>query len=110
VFRSGNNIQYAYQSSLVSLDQSEHLCWPGQPNHDHECGYCIHGNGDWIVSARLLGPQARGELAAIQTGPTLIASLALLGMGEAAVSANALGQRLCALREPSPKIVVERSR
>ena len=31
------------------------------------------------------------------------------GVSEAAVCANALGQRLCAVREPSPKIVVERS-
>src|SRR5438105_3237267 len=35
--------------------------------------------------ARLLGPQGRGELAAIQTWPTNIASLAMLGLAEATV-------------------------
>jgi len=36
-----------------------------------------------VVSARLLGPHGRGELAAIQTTPGFLASLAMLGMPEA---------------------------
>lgn len=36
-----------------------------------------------IMAARLLGPQGRGELAAIQTWPTFIAGLAMLGFPEA---------------------------
>ncbi|MBF6571129.1 MAG: oligosaccharide flippase family protein [Candidatus Binataceae bacterium] len=36
-----------------------------------------------VVSARLLGPHGRGELAAIQTAPGFIATLAMLGMPEA---------------------------
>jgi len=36
-----------------------------------------------VVSARLLGPHGRGELAAIQTTPGFIAALAMLGMPEA---------------------------
>ncbi len=38
-----------------------------------------------ILSARLLGPRGRGELAAIQTWPVLIGYLAMLGLGEALV-------------------------
>jgi O-antigen/teichoic acid export membrane protein len=38
-----------------------------------------------LLSARLLGPTGRGELAAIQTWSTLIASLALLGLDGAVV-------------------------
>jgi len=38
-----------------------------------------------ILAARLLGPQGRGELVAIQTFPTNIASLAMLGLAEATV-------------------------
>jgi O-antigen/teichoic acid export membrane protein len=38
-----------------------------------------------IVAARLLGPHGRGELAAIQTWPSFIATLAMLGMSEAIV-------------------------
>ena len=38
-----------------------------------------------ISAARLLGPVGRGELAAIQTVPSVIASLAMLGMPEATV-------------------------
>ncbi|PYU01234.1 MAG: hypothetical protein DMG38_04255 [Acidobacteria bacterium] len=38
-----------------------------------------------VLVARLLGPQGRGELAAIQTWPTNIASLAMLGLAEATV-------------------------
>src|SRR6202030_2462068 len=38
-----------------------------------------------ILAARLLGPHGRGELAAIQTWPSFIASLAMLGMPEAVV-------------------------
>jgi O-antigen/teichoic acid export membrane protein len=38
-----------------------------------------------LLSARLLGPTGRGELAAIQTWSILIASLALLGLPEAVV-------------------------
>jgi O-antigen/teichoic acid export membrane protein len=37
------------------------------------------------LSARLLGPSGRGELAAIQTAPSFIATLAMLGMPEALV-------------------------
>jgi len=36
-----------------------------------------------IVTARLLGPQGRGELAAIQTTPGFIGTLAMLGLPEA---------------------------
>ncbi len=36
-----------------------------------------------VVSARLLGPHGRGELAAIQTAPGFIAALAMIGMPEA---------------------------
>jgi O-antigen/teichoic acid export membrane protein len=36
-----------------------------------------------IIAARLLGPDGRGELTAIQTWPTFIASLAMLGFPEA---------------------------
>jgi O-antigen/teichoic acid export membrane protein len=38
-----------------------------------------------IMAARLLGPHGRGELAAIQTWPTLIGYLSLLGTGDALV-------------------------
>src|SRR6266851_3508043 len=38
-----------------------------------------------VLAARLLGPQGRGELVAIQTWPTLIGTLALLGTGESLV-------------------------
>jgi antigen flippase len=38
-----------------------------------------------ILAARLLGPHGRGELAAIQTWPFFVASLAMLGMPEAVV-------------------------
>jgi len=38
-----------------------------------------------ILSARLLGPTGRGELAAIQTFPSFIAAVAMLGMPEAVV-------------------------
>jgi O-antigen/teichoic acid export membrane protein len=37
------------------------------------------------LAARLLGPQGRGELAAIQTWPTFLATLAMLGLPEALV-------------------------
>ena len=43
------------------------------------------GIGTGLLSARLLGPQGRGELAAIQLWPLLLAGLALLGMPEAVV-------------------------
>lgn len=36
-----------------------------------------------ILSARLLGPQGRGELATIQLWPTFIAAFGMLGMPEA---------------------------
>ncbi len=36
-----------------------------------------------VVAARLLGPKARGELAAIQAWPSALASLALLGTSQA---------------------------
>jgi O-antigen/teichoic acid export membrane protein len=38
-----------------------------------------------VLAARLLGPHGRGELAAIQTWPNVIATLAMLGMPEALV-------------------------
>ncbi len=38
-----------------------------------------------IISARILGPHGRGELAAIQTTPSAIAALAMIGMPEALV-------------------------
>lgn len=38
-----------------------------------------------ILAARLLGPHGRGQLAAIQTWPSSIATLAMLGMPEAVV-------------------------
>ena len=38
-----------------------------------------------IITARLLGPHGRGQLAAIQTTPSLVATLAMLGMPEALV-------------------------
>lgn len=38
-----------------------------------------------VLSARLLGPQGRGELAAIQIWPTCIATIAMLGQPEALV-------------------------
>jgi O-antigen/teichoic acid export membrane protein len=37
------------------------------------------------LAARILGPQGRGELAAIQTWPTFIAAIAMLGLPEALV-------------------------
>jgi antigen flippase len=41
------------------------------------------GMGSGILAARLLGPMGRGELAAIQTWPSFIATIAMLGMIEA---------------------------
>jgi O-antigen/teichoic acid export membrane protein len=38
-----------------------------------------------ILAARMLGPQGRGELAAIQTWPMFLASMAMLGLPEALV-------------------------
>lgn len=38
-----------------------------------------------VVAARLLGPQGRGELAAIQLWPSILAPLALLGLPEASL-------------------------
>jgi O-antigen/teichoic acid export membrane protein len=38
-----------------------------------------------ILAARLLGPRGRGELAAIQSSPSLLAMLAMFGMPEAVV-------------------------
>ena len=38
-----------------------------------------------VLAARLLGPHGRGQLAAIQTWPTFVAVLAMLGMPEAVV-------------------------
>jgi O-antigen/teichoic acid export membrane protein len=43
------------------------------------------GMATGLLSARLLGPTGRGELAAIQTWSILVASLALLGLPEAVV-------------------------
>ncbi|MCC6146839.1 MAG: oligosaccharide flippase family protein [Anaerolineaceae bacterium] len=45
----------------------------------------IIGMGTGILSARILGPAGRGELAAIQTFPSFIAAMAMLGMPEAVV-------------------------
>ncbi len=45
----------------------------------------IMGLASGLLAARLLGPQGRGELAAIQSWPMLFAALALLGMPEAVV-------------------------
>lgn len=44
-----------------------------------------------VVVARLLGPAGRGELAAIQTLPTLIAAVAMLGQTDALVYFSAKG-------------------
>jgi O-antigen/teichoic acid export membrane protein len=38
-----------------------------------------------LLSARLLGPEGRGELAAIQTWPTVLATFAMLGLDSAVV-------------------------
>ena len=38
-----------------------------------------------ILAARLLGPVGRGELAAIQTWPSVMATIAMLGLPEAVV-------------------------
>jgi len=45
----------------------------------------IIGLASGLLAAKLLGPQGRGELAAIQSWPMLFAALALLGMPEAVV-------------------------
>ncbi len=45
---------------------------------------CV-GLATGILAARLLGPRGRGELAAIQTWPTSIAYLAMLGLADATV-------------------------
>ena len=38
-----------------------------------------------VIAARWLGPEGRGELAAIQMWPSILATVAMLGMGEAVV-------------------------
>jgi O-antigen/teichoic acid export membrane protein len=38
-----------------------------------------------VMAARLLGPEGRGELAAIQTYPTLIGNMVMLGTGQALI-------------------------
>jgi O-antigen/teichoic acid export membrane protein len=43
------------------------------------------GMGTGIIAARLLGVQGRGELAAIQTWPSFIGALAMMGMPEAII-------------------------
>jgi O-antigen/teichoic acid export membrane protein len=43
------------------------------------------GFGTGIITARMLGPHGRGELAAIQTTPSAIGALAMIGMPEALV-------------------------
>ena len=43
------------------------------------------GMGTGIIAARLLGAQGRGELAAIQTWPSFIGALAMMGMPEAII-------------------------
>jgi O-antigen/teichoic acid export membrane protein len=43
----------------------------------------LFGMATGIVAARLLGPHGRGELAAIQTTPSFIAAVAMLGLPEA---------------------------
>lgn len=49
------------------------------------CNILIAGLGvvSGVIAARLLGPQGRGELSAIQTTPSFIAALAMIGMPEA---------------------------
>jgi O-antigen/teichoic acid export membrane protein len=46
-----------------------------------------------VLAARLLGPHGRGELAAIQTWPGVIGTLAMLGMPEAIVYYSARDER-----------------
>ena len=48
-------------------------------------GLAALGMASGILAARLLGPQGRGELSAIQTWPAFVANLAVLGMPEALV-------------------------
>ncbi len=48
-------------------------------------GQAMIGMATGILAARLLGPRGRGELAAIQTWPTLMGYLCLLGMGDAVI-------------------------
>src|SRR5260370_5611569 len=43
------------------------------------------GMGTGIIAARILGPKGRGELAAIQTWPSFIGALAMIGMPEAII-------------------------
>jgi len=45
----------------------------------------VMGLASGLLAARLLGPERRGELAAIQSWPMLFAALAMLGMPEALV-------------------------
>ena len=45
----------------------------------------VIGLASGLLAARLLGPEGRGELAAIQSWPMLFAALAMLGMPEALV-------------------------
>jgi O-antigen/teichoic acid export membrane protein len=45
----------------------------------------ILGLATGIIAARLLGPQGRGELAAIQTWPSFLATIGMLGIPEALV-------------------------
>lgn len=45
-----------------------------------------------ILLARVLGPRGRGELAAIQTWPTILATLAMIGIPEALVYYSARGK------------------
>jgi O-antigen/teichoic acid export membrane protein len=59
-----------------------------------------------VLAARLLGPNGRGELAAIQTWPAVIATIAMLGMPEtvyyAARESNRAGL-LAALHAVAPR-------
>lgn len=66
---------------LLSSSFSGHLLTTFATNILIACSGAATG----IVAARLLGPQGRGELAAIQTWPTNIAALAMLGLAEATV-------------------------
>lgn len=48
--------------------------------------------GTGVIAARLLGPSGRGELAAIQTWPTFLATLTMLGLPDALVYFIARGE------------------
>jgi antigen flippase len=55
-------------------------------------GLAALGVSSGILAARLLGPHGRGQLAAIQSWPSFVATLAMLGMPEAIVYYSARDQ------------------